>query len=140
MVKQRLIRDDPPLDGDVEILRAHLLDDDLLRRNAELSFEFYGFYGLSVFHPTGAWAKDRILAEKLNNAAHLTVFTVAALAATGLEVLPTGAEPHGDIVILGTTGRNDDDPGDLDTLVSDVQSTEHRVEENPHHRHEENPA
>ncbi len=93
-----------------------------------------------MFHPTEAWPKDRILAEKLNNAAHLTVFTVAALAATGLEVLPTGAEPHGDIVILGTTSRNDDDPGDLDSLVSDVQSAERRVEENPHHRHEENPA
>lgn len=140
MVKQRLIRDDLPLDGDVEILRAHLLDDDLLRRNAELNFELYAFYGVSVFHPTGVWTKDRILAEKLNNAAQLTVFTVAALAASGLEVLATGAEPHGDIVILGTTGRNGEDPGDLDSLVSNVQSTEHRVEDNPHHRPEENPG
>lgn len=71
---------------------------------------------------------------------HLTVFTVAELAANDLVVLPTGAEPHGDVVTVGTSDRSSDAPGDLGALVAAVRSTNHREEENPHHRHEEHPA
>lgn len=69
MVKQRMIRAEPAKAGDAEALRAHRLDERVLRENAETSFALHGFYGLSVFCPAGTWSRDRILAEKLNIAA-----------------------------------------------------------------------
>lgn len=134
MAKQRMIRPEPEPAGNTEVLRAHVLDERLLRENAETNFGLYGYYGLSVFYPAGEWTRDRILTEKLKDAAQLTVLRVDDLVIEGLRVLPTGAEPHGDIVEALVTGRAGDHPGHLDPLVAAVMGARHHVEDNPFHR------
>jgi hypothetical protein len=134
MSKQRMIREEPDAAGDAEVLRAHLLNSQLLRENAETNFALYGFYGLSVFYPVGDWPKDRILAEKLQDAAKVTVLRRNDLAARDLRVLPTGAEPHGDIVGALTTGHPGGDAGDPNALIAAIRAVRHHVEDNPHYR------
>lgn len=134
MPRQRLIRRAEPLAADTQVLRGHLLDEGLLRESAAANFELYGFYGLSVFYLTGGWSKDRILVEKLNGAPRVTVLTAGDLEAKDLRVLPTGAEPHGDIVGQLTSGLAGDEPGDLDALIASLLATRRRVEDNPHYR------
>ena len=134
MTKQRMIREEPEPPGEAEVLRAHLLDAQLLRENAETNFALYGFYGLSVFYPAGDWTRDRILAERLRDAAKITVLRRDDLAARDLRVLPTGMLPHGDIVSILTTGQPDGDAGDLDALIAAARAVRHHVEDNPHYR------
>ncbi|HET7387610.1 MAG TPA: hypothetical protein VFJ19_13215 [Nocardioidaceae bacterium] len=134
MTRQRMIRDEPEAHGDAEVLRAHPMDEQSLRENAETNFGLYGFYGLSVFYPIGDWTKERILTEKLSEVTQVTVFRRADLATSDLRVLPTGAEPHGDIVGVPVTGRPENLPADRDALIAAVLASRHHLEQNPYHR------
>ena len=129
-----LIRDDTPLRRQNRVIRGHVLDAQLLREYAVLNFDLYGFYGLSAFQTSADWTQERIMAQKLARAARVTVFEHQTLLEHGLAVLPTGAAPHGDIVMASTSGHRDGQPGDLDELVATVRSCRHDVAANPYHR------
>jgi len=116
------------------VIRGHVLDAQLLREYAVLNFDLYGFYGLSAFQTSADWTQERIMAQKLARAARVTVFEHQTLLEHGLAVLPTGAAPHGDIVMASTSGHRDGQPGDLDELVATVRSCRHDVAANPYHR------
>lgn len=133
----RVLREEPLLAGDEEVIRGGPLSSDVLRTNAEANFRLFGFYGLSVFCASGIWSRDRILGEHLRRFSVASIPRVDDLRELGLKVLLTGREPHGDIVGLLTTGIPGESPGERESLVAAVASARHHVVSNPYFGEEE---
>ncbi|QLQ09439.1 MAG: hypothetical protein HZY75_02385 [Nocardioidaceae bacterium] len=118
MVRQRLIRNDPPLPDAVVLVRSlfdsypggRVFGRDQLIADATKNFELFGYYGLSLWAVVGEWSLDRILAEKSNRAARVAAFTAAALRAEGLGLVLSGNAPHVDVTV-------DDAPAGIAELV-----------------------
>ena len=104
MVRQRLIREEPPLPSDAVLIRAlfdayphgGVFDRDVLVTDATYNFEIFGYYGLSLWLVSESWPLDRVLAEKCRRAGRVVVFEAEAVQNSGLGLVPSGREPHYD--------------------------------------------
>ena len=104
------------------VVRAGLLDPDIIEEAAIRNYDVYGFYGVSVFaEDVGASWMD-LAGSRLARFQWLVLFTAGDLDSAGLKLWDTGMAPHYDLV--------HDDPSEL---VARMLATTHRVLENPHH-------
>ncbi len=68
MVKQRLIREEPPLPDDAVLVRALFdtyphggaFDRDVLISDVTYNFDLFGYYGLSLWLVSHAWPLERV--------------------------------------------------------------------------------
>lgn len=122
MFKKRSRRGDPPLPDAAVVVRADLLDPDLIEEAAVRNYDVYGFYGVSVFAEAADASWMDLAGSRLARFQWLVLFTAGDLEAAGLELWDTGMAPHYDLV-----------HDDLSELVVRMLATTHRVLENPHH-------
>ena len=137
MVSLRFIRDEPPLDRSVEVIRGGLLDPRTLRLNADANFKLFGFYGLSVYCVRAPWTRGQVMSHHLRRFSLVSILEVGDLEDLGLQVLLTGREPHGDVVGILTTGRLGGTPGEPGALVATAVKARHHVVVNPYHGEED---
>lgn len=109
MTHQRARRDDPDPPLDSLVLRGLPLTERELRENAVANFEYYGFYGISVFHADDHAHLTSVCAAKLSAFKDVALFVVGDLRASGLALWATGMAPHYDVV----RGEGDQSPDDL---------------------------
>ncbi len=93
--------EDPPDDAAVVVRGGeHGLDDDVLRRTAERTFEDYGFHGVSVFVALdGAVARLCAQVDEVRRYGQVRLSTVGRLRQAGFTLLSTGRTPHFDIAL-----------------------------------------
>lgn len=127
--KQRQVRDEPPLDEATVVLRGNLLTEATLAITASDNYEVYGFYGVSVWAVVGGVTSDSLLATKLAKQEVVAFFTAGDLRAAGLELRPTGALPHYDVVHT-----------DVGQLVAKLIACPHEVIDNEHYEQPEEVA
>lgn len=96
-----------------------------LIEDALTNFDFYGFYGLSVWLVTDQWPFERILAERMRHAARVALFVAGDLYASGLELWDTGQHPHYDAVHVTATEPTE--------LVDRLLATRFEVVDNGHY-------
>ena len=125
MVRTRALRDEP-LPGPAELVFRGILGDTGLepadlRQAAELNYELYGFYGISVWVADLAFPRALLESTKLVKFERYAEFTVADLAGCGLELWATGQRPHYDVVYEGN---------DLESLVARLAAAQHRIVDN----------
>lgn len=133
--RQRAVRDEPvPLDA--HVLRGLTGPAGLSRAElaaaARANHEVYGFWGVSVWVAAATGDVDPLLRGRLARFEHVATYRVADLDAAGLVVLPTGAAPHGDVVIVTTAGTAAGAPGDLEVLLDRMLSAPHTESDNPY--------
>lgn len=121
-MKQRARRGDLPLPSAAVLIRADLLDPEVLAESARRNFDVYGFYGISVFAESADMSFIELAATRLAAAEWLVLFTAGALTSSGLELWDTGMAPHFDLV-----------HAELTELVARMLATSHRVIQNPRH-------
>jgi hypothetical protein len=98
--------EDPPDDAAVVVRGGeHGLDEDVLRRTAERTFEDYGFYGVSEFVALEG-AVERLCAEvdEVRRYGQVRLSTVGRLRQAGFTFLSTGRTPHFDIALPDLDG------------------------------------
>ncbi len=127
--KQRQVRDEPPPDEATLMLRGNLLTEAILVRTASDNYEVYGFYGVSMWAVVGPATPDSLLATKLARQEVVAVFKAGDLRSAGLELRPTGASPHYDVV-----------HSDVGQLVAKLIGCPHEVIGNEHYEQPEEVA
>lgn len=127
--KQRQIRDEPPPDDATVVLRGNLLTEEILTTTASENYEVYGFYGVSMWAEVGEATRDGLLATKLVRQEVVAVFKAGDLRSAGLELRPTGASPHYDVVHT-----------DVGQLVVKLIACPHKVIDNEHYEQPEEVA
>lgn len=127
--KQRQIRDEPPPDDATVVLRGNLLTEEILTTTASENYEVYGFYGVSVWADVGGATRDGLLATKLVKQEVVAVFKAGHLREVGLELRPTGASPHYDVVHT-----------DVGQLVAKLIACPHKVIDNEYYEQPEEVA
>jgi hypothetical protein len=93
-----------------------------LRQAAVLNHELYGFYGISVWVPNIAFARELLESTKLVKFERYAEFTVAWLTECRLQLRATGQRPHYDVVYEGN---------DLESLVAQLAAAPYRIVDNP---------
>jgi len=98
--------EDPPDDAAVVIRGGERgLDDDVLRRTAERTFEDYGFYGVSVFVAVDVPVAQLCAeVEEVRRYGQVRLSTVGRLHEAGFTLLSTGRRPHYDIALPELSG------------------------------------
>ena len=103
-MKQRYVRPGDRLDGDtVVIVRGGDLDRDLLRADAKRMYQVYGIYGISVFAVREVPLDELAQQSPLVRFARLTLVTVGALRAVGLDLEATGRNRQHFTVVRSVT-------------------------------------
>jgi hypothetical protein len=108
-----MIRDDGPLADGAILVRALFdvepgdrpFDRQTLVDDATFNFDLFGYYGLSVWAFSDRWPLSRVLLEKTRRAGHVVVFSAADLQQRSLGLVPSGRDPHYDIVLGRVYGR-----------------------------------
>lgn len=143
MVRQRLIRDEPPPPDEAVLIRAvfvtyphgAVFDRDVLIADATYNFEAFDYYGLSLWLVSDAWPLERVLGEKTRKARRIAFFSAGELLAQGLGLVPSGKAPHYDTAlgaVYGAThGSVQVTAGSAEELVDRVLSAAYTVEDNP---------
>jgi hypothetical protein len=127
--KTRQVRDEPPPDDAALLLRGNLLTEAILATTALDNFEVYGFYGISMWAAVGSATQGSLLATKLARQEVVAVFKAGDLRRAGLELRPTGAAPHYDVV-----------HSDVAHLVAKLIECPHEVIDNEHYEQPEEVA
>lgn len=123
-MKQRHIRSRDLLSDETEVVvRGGDLDRDVIRKDARRMFDVYGQYGISVFALRGATLDELAQQAPLVRFAQLALVTVGAIRKAGLDLEPTGRNPHHYTVVLR----------DLDASVDRLCACERRLWLNPYH-------
>ena len=142
MVRQRLIREEPPPPSDAVLVRAlfdayphgGVLDRDVLISDVTYNFDVFGYYGLSLWLVSEAWPLDRVLGEKTRKARRVALFSSGVLLARGLGLVPSGKPPHFDTThgsVYGTVyGRGKITAGSAEELVDRFLGAPYNVEDN----------
>lgn len=143
MVKQRLIREEPPLPDDAVLVRALFdtyphdgaFDRDVLISDVTYNFVLFGYYGLSLWLVSDAWPLERVLREKTRRARRVALFSAGELRARGLGLVPSGRAPHYDTthgpVYGGTHGSVRVTAASAQELVDRLLAAAYTVEDNP---------
>jgi hypothetical protein len=124
MRKRRYRRDGDELThDDLIVLRGGPLDENVLRADAKRNHAIYGVYGISVFALRDATLDELAQQVPLVRFASLTLVTVGALRAAGLDLDPTGRNPrHFDVIF-----------DELEPGIERICACEHRTIPNPYH-------
>lgn len=72
--------------GAAVVIRGDLLDPDVLRRDASLNHDVYGFYGVSVFAENAHLAWTDFAQTRFAEAPWIVLFTAGDLTESGLEL------------------------------------------------------
>lgn len=127
MSKTRARRDEPPPASDAVVVRGILGESGLdvadLRANAVMNHDLYGFYGISVWVTSPDFPLVVLERTKLAKFDLYAVLTVADLVDRGLEMWPTGRQPHYDLV--------HGDGAELDNLVRSLTGALIEIRANP---------
>lgn len=140
MVRQRLIRDEPPPPNDAVLVRAlfdthgGVFDRDVLIADVSYNFDIFGYFGLSLWLVSNAWPLDRVLGERTRKARRVALFSAGDLLATGLGLVPSGKAPHFDTTdgsghgaMYGSVQVT---PGSAEELVGRFLGAPYTVEDN----------
>lgn len=105
MVRERLVRDEPP-PTEAEVLVRTLFDVPpsgaiferaVLIADATVNHDAFGYFGLSLWRASEIWTVDRIMAEKARRASRVALFRAGEFGAQGLFLVPSGKMPHFDV-------------------------------------------
>lgn len=142
MVRQRLIRDEPPPPDEAVLVRAvfdtyphgGVFDRDVLIADVTYNFEVFGYYGLSLWLVSDAWPLDRVLGVKTRKARRVALFSAGELLTQGLGLVPSGKVPHYDTthgLVYGATYESVQvTAGSAEELVDRLLSAAYTVEDN----------
>ncbi len=96
------------------VIRADLLDPDVIEEAAVRNYDVYGFYGVSVFAETEDASWMDLAESRLARFQWLVLFTAGELETAGLDLWDKGLAPHYDLV-----------HADLSELVARMLATTH---------------
>ena len=124
VAKERYRREGDTLDrDDLVVIRGGVLDAAVLREDAKRNHSIYGVYGISVLALRDVTVDELAQQPPLVRFEVLTLVTVGALSAAGLELEATGRNPrHFDVVFH-----------DLKGGIERLCACEHRSVVNPYH-------
>lgn len=112
-----------------------VFDRDALITDVTYNFDFFGYYGLSLWLAAEAWPLERVLGEKTRRARRVALFSAGGLTVRGLELVPSGRAPHYDAahgpVYGGTYGSAQVSAGSAERLADQFLSAAYNVEDNP---------
>jgi hypothetical protein len=111
-------------DDAVLVVRGNELDPDVLRADAvrfRRRFGQWGRYGVSAFAAADDAEVDALCETRLGRFETVAIFRRSDLVARGIEIVPTFRRPH---VTLAHTN--------LEALVNELRSCDHRGLTNPH--------
>lgn len=114
------------LTGPGTVTRAELAE------AARANHDRYGFWGISVWVAVTDDDADQLLRTRLARFDRAAIYRVADLYAAGLVVLPTGAAPHGDVVVITTAGAPAGGERALDLLLDRMLASAHTETDNVH--------
>lgn len=121
MSSLRVRRESVP-DSAMVAVRGGLLDPASLRRDALVTVDRFGVYGVSVLAFADEAALDHLARRQLRGYRQLTVASAAAIRAVGLDLQPTFRRPHYTVIFE-----------DLDRDIARLCACENEVRPNPHH-------
>lgn len=98
---------------------------------ARANHDRYGYWGVSVWMAVTDDDTDQLLRTPFARFDRVATYRVADLSAAGLAVLPTGAAPHADVVVI-TAGVPADGERALDLLLDRMLATAHTETDNVH--------
>jgi hypothetical protein len=104
------------------VVRGGLLEITTLRADAEAAYERFGEHGISVFGAADEGALHELARTRVSAFEVLTLMTVGALRAAGLEPVPTFRRPHFTILLP-----------DLETDLLKLLACENEIWVNPYH-------
>jgi hypothetical protein len=114
MARQRLIRDEAPLPDDAILVRllfdgredGSAFDRARLIGDANLNFTEFGYYGLSMWGAVGSRSLESVLAGRCKFSRWVALYRAADLRFRGLEIVPSGVEPHYDATVRDASDQD----------------------------------
>jgi hypothetical protein len=110
-------------DADEIVVRGGELVPEIVRADARRMFEIYGVYGISVFALRGTTLDELAQQAPLVRFRTLTVTTVGAIRAVGLDLEPTGRNPRHFTIVLP----------DLESGIERLSRSDRHLWTNPYH-------
>jgi hypothetical protein len=104
-----------------------------LEQAARENCDRFGWWGVSVFVVVDEQAELDLLRDRSSRSPRMAHIEVSAIHEAGLQLLPTGKNPHHDVVILAGEGSPGDDELALRELLDRLVGVRHTVKDNPFH-------